>query len=1028
MAAPEQNIVDVSWDYKKFDEQTQLVIKNMEAVYNEAKKFTDFKISPGSTGGFTELAAMQKKVQETTAAVTKENENLVSSINKVVSANKTQSVSTEEVTVATVKQTKSITENIKGINDYKAAIKDASAQQKQLTKDADAGRISADEYRKKNTELSETILRLKARQADLRKETSTQIKDAIGLNGAYAKLNQQYLIAQTNAKNLAATYGIESKQAVAAAATANNLSNQLKAIDATVGQSQRNVGNYASAIGGAFNKVFGALRTIANIIPGLGIGGIFLGLYEVTKLLVQSTGELSSKQKTLNSVYEDAAKSASGQVATLTLLKSKLTDLNIPLQDRKKYAEEYNKIAAEGNKIDLTQLNNLELINAQILKQIELIKARALARAAEAKLEEQAAKVIEAQLETKQFEKFANARKLNSDEIKDANKTDIKEQESNNKLNQKANSDNLTQQSRFLKVKGALNSDAISGQENYIKAKRKLDKEQAELDRQASLLSPLLTPDSFSTKGKVAGAATKDSVKERIDAEFEIYKIGQQRKIKLLDEELKDTKKSYGDRLILAEMYNDSVVELANKTAAKEIKQEQEKLDALQSNLKKAKGTERNNLLVEIANTQDKIKIITAKNQDELLTIESDYSKRRQQIADDEESKRLAGLAKQEQEIKNARTSFQTAIEADTALRIASLDKQLHDGTIKQRQYTREKAKIENDALILSLQNQQAELVGLREVAKARGEDITNLSNQIMKVQGLIQSAQNKPTTEKDKSKPDDFYYQLEIKAAETFFAIATKLADAQHERRLKQLQEEKDAIDANYQAEVTAITNSTLSEQEKAAQISILTAQQAAKKEQIAQKEREEKIKQAKTDKAIGIAKIIVETALAVVHQLTSGDPYTAYARAALAGAAGAAELATAIATPIPSYFKETDNHPGGPARYGEVPEVVSEPGKRPYVQWTETIGMLPKGTKVKHLTSDDVMAAAGGAMVHGMAERLAIAERAEQIRQDNKDLIQAVVQTGRETVRALRGQRHSTVINIYSRWAEKIDKEVRR
>jgi len=69
-----------------------------------------------------------------------------------------------------------------------------------------------------------------------------------GVTGAYQRLQQQYSAAAQRAKDLAAEYGSLDERTISAANTANNLSNRLKEIDSSVGQNQRNVGNYSSVL------------------------------------------------------------------------------------------------------------------------------------------------------------------------------------------------------------------------------------------------------------------------------------------------------------------------------------------------------------------------------------------------------------------------------------------------------------------------------------------------------------------------------------------------------------------------------------------------------------------------------------------------------------------------------------------------------------------------------------------------------------------------------------------------------------
>lgn len=207
---------------------------------------------------------------------------------------------------------------------------------------------------------------------------------------------------------------------------------------------------------------------------------------------------------------------------------------------------------------------------------------------------------------------------------------------------------------------------------------------------------------------------------------------------------------------------------------------------------------------------------------------------------------------------------------------------------------------------------------------------------------------------------------------------------DSKYEKELKGIQ---DLIDANNRLEseeTERINNSTLSEQDKAAKLIQLNATVAAKNKQLAQEEREIRIKQAQFDKAAGVAKIILNTAVAVTSALSI--PIYGEIQAAIIAALGAAELAVALATPIPTYAEGTDHHPGGPAIYGEGKhaELVSEPGKRPYVVDKATLGILPVGTKVKPLTGDYINEQMYGSMITSQAERLAIAEAVENKRSD--------------------------------------------
>src|SRR5204862_6076382 len=83
-----------------------------------------------------------------------------------------------------------------------------------------------------------------------------QAAEALGISGAYKKLTIDLATAKIEAKNLAAEFGVDSIQARQAAASVTVLDKQVKLIDKTVGESQRNVGNYGSAFTSAFGNAF----------------------------------------------------------------------------------------------------------------------------------------------------------------------------------------------------------------------------------------------------------------------------------------------------------------------------------------------------------------------------------------------------------------------------------------------------------------------------------------------------------------------------------------------------------------------------------------------------------------------------------------------------------------------------------------------------------------------------------------------------------------------------------------------------
>lgn len=89
----------------------------------------------------------------------------------------------------------------------------------------------------------------------------------------YQKLSNELNRTRENARNLAAQYGINDARSRAAAAGVQALDKKLKEIDATLGQHQRNVGNYSQALGGMGGQ-FGSLIMSIERYTGILAGGM----------------------------------------------------------------------------------------------------------------------------------------------------------------------------------------------------------------------------------------------------------------------------------------------------------------------------------------------------------------------------------------------------------------------------------------------------------------------------------------------------------------------------------------------------------------------------------------------------------------------------------------------------------------------------------------------------------------------------------------------------------------------------------
>lgn len=180
---------------------------------------------------------------------------------------------------------------------------------------------------------------------------------------------------------------------------------------------------------------------------------------------------------------------------------------------------------------------------------------------------------------------------------------------------------------------------------------------------------------------------------------------------------------------------------------------------------------------------------------------------------------------------------------------------------------------------------------------------------------------------------------------------LAITLIDARFEREKNRLQEQSEQVDANAQKEIERINESAASEEEKANRIKIVEARAQAQREELARRQKQVEIEQARFRKLQTIAQIIQNTALAITTQLAGAPlfPISGPLIPIIAGI-GAAQVAQVLATPIPQYFKGTDSSGEGPAWVGERgTELRIDPdGTKSLTPDRPTLTWLKKGTQI--------------------------------------------------------------------------------
>lgn len=241
-----------------------------------------------------------------------------------------------------------------------------------------------------------------------------------------------------------------------------------------------------------------------------------------------------------------------------------------------------------------------------------------------------------------------------------------------------------------------------------------------------------------------------------------------------------------------------------------------------------------------------------------------------------------------------------------------------------EEQYAKDRADIEYSYTIASIKNEIDAAKKILDVRKAAGIDVSEQQKKIYELEMQLSDAATKHFIENEKKKKSVFQERMEetedviAKVQEIEGQVANIIGgfiSANVDKQKAAIQDQLDAIDRKKEADIDAVNVSAISAQDKANKIAAIDARAAAQKEALEKRQRQLDIQRAQFEKAANITGIVIETARAVVHQLAIGN----LAGAISVGAIGAAQLALAIAAPLPKFAQGTDDAPGGLAWVGD-------------------------------------------------------------------------------------------------------------
>lgn len=341
------------------------------------------------------------------------------------------------------------------------------------------------------------------------------------------------------------------------------------------------------------------------------------------------------------------------------------------------------------------------------------------------------------------------------------------------------------------------------------------------------------------------------------------------------------------------------------------------------------------------------------KTGEDVFLIDEKYAKKKQELNERHASDQvqlIAENAAHEQEIRDA------AYVMDTL----ALKKQLASKEITQQEYAELEYQLKlnyarktAEAAIDALESELATANLSTDKREKLEEKLAKLKADLAQKETEAEiEAINKVTkadekAQKERQKNLKKWLQTASQAVGTIGNLVSSIYDGQ----IQKIEEEREANEEKYDEDIERIENlaesGAISEEEAEARKRAAKERTEAKNAELEKQKQEMARKQAIWEKAASVAQAGIATALAITEALPN------IPLSIVIGAMGAIQVATILATPIPSYAdgtKGNDRHPGGTALVGDAGkhEVIMYSGKAWITPDAPTLVDIPKGAQV--------------------------------------------------------------------------------
>lgn len=304
----------------------------------------------------SELTAGTKEFADAQARMSQAQEEVNQAMEITAKDEDAQVKSMQELRAIIDENTGSFSELVARMQELKVGIDATNARIKQITKDYDEGRMAVDDYNQELQENLEELQKLRTEQGDVRSSLNASTKALLSAKGSYVEMSQT-LGQLRNAYRQLSKEQREGAVGTEMLGQIKLLDAELKDVDASMGNFQRNVGGYEEALKQVLPPQAGLIVDLGKLsVEGGGIPSLFTGM----------------KDSIVGMTKAAIAFIATPLGATLTALAAAGAAAFALFNARNK---EIEKQADESAKALERQKEQMERFDLEISREVELLRA-----------------------------------------------------------------------------------------------------------------------------------------------------------------------------------------------------------------------------------------------------------------------------------------------------------------------------------------------------------------------------------------------------------------------------------------------------------------------------------------------------------------------------------------------------------------------------------------------------------------------------------------------------------------------------